>query len=87
MKKPGTPKVAISAALVELNSSRLLVALAERLPRHRRRDHLPEFLEPLDAGVPLVAGDDGGVDRPDRDAGDPFRLEAVVAQRLDRLPA
>ena len=30
-----------------------------------------------------IAGDDRGVDRADRNAGDPFRLEAVAAQRLE----
>ena len=59
-----------------------VVALADRLPRHRRGHHLPEFLEPLDARLRLVAGDDRGVDRADRDAGDPFRLEAGMAERL-----
>ena len=59
-----------------------VIALADRFPRHRRGDHFPEFLKPLDAGRPLVAGDDGGVDRTDRDARDPFRLEAGAAQRL-----
>ncbi len=58
------------------------VARGDRIPRHRRRHHLPEFLEAIDALVGLVAGDDRGIDGADRDARDPFRFEPGAAQRL-----
>ena len=68
------------AGLVEQRA--LAVAADDRIPRHRRRNHLPEFLQPLDALSRLVAGDDRGVDGADRDAGNPVRLEIAMAQRL-----
>ena len=58
------------------------IALQDRRPRHRLGHHVPELLQPLDALVTLVAGDDRGVDGADRNTGDPFRLEIMVAQRL-----
>ena len=58
------------------------VARRHRIPGHRRRHHLPEFLQALDALLALIAGDDRGVDGADRDAGDPFRLEIEVTQGL-----
>ena len=57
-------------------------ARSDRIPGHRGRNHVPEFLQPVDAFVGVVAGDDRGVDGADRDAGNPFRLEAGTAQRL-----
>src|SRR6202011_2480618 len=58
------------------------VAFGDGIPRHRSRNHLPEFLEPRDALFAWVTGDDGGIDGADRDAGDPFRLEITVTKRL-----
>src|SRR6266567_2411481 len=68
------------AGLVEERSP--AVALRDGIPWHRRRDHLPEFLETLDPLFTRIAGDDRGVDGADRDAGDPFRLEIEVTQGL-----
>src|ERR1700719_4129701 len=61
------------AGLVEKRSS--AVALRDRIPGHRRRDHFPELLETPDPLFARIAGDDCGVDGADRYAGDPFRLE------------
>ena len=57
---------------------------AERgAPGHRRRgDAVPEFLQPRDAMLRRVAGDDGGVHRPDGDAGDPVRRVFGCRERL-----
>jgi hypothetical protein len=74
VKKPGTPKVAIKAALVSLKS--------DGIPGHWRRNHFPEFLEAADPLFARVAGNDRGIDGADRDAGNPFGLEIVVTQRL-----
>ncbi len=71
------------AAEVSLNSERARSCLDHRVPRHRRRHHLPEFLQPRHPPGRFVAGDDRGIDGADRDAGDPFRLEARVAERLE----
>ena len=42
----------------------------------------PKLAQPLDAGIGRVAGDDGGVYRTDRDAGDPVRMDVGFRQRL-----
>jgi len=69
-----------STCLVEQRAR--AVAGHDRIPRHRLGHHVPEFLQPLDALFALIAGDDRGVDRADRDAGDPVRLEIEMTQRL-----
>src|SRR6185437_16950027 len=43
---------------------------------------LPQRLELREASLRRVAGEDRGVDRADRDAAQPVRLEAVLVQRL-----
>ena len=58
------------------------VARQVGLPGQRRRDEIPERLELFEPLLARIAGDDRGVDRADRDAGDPGRLEIVPAQRL-----
>ena len=45
-------------------------------------ERLPEFAEPGDAAARRVAGDDRGIDRADRDAGDPVDLDRGGVQRL-----
>src|SRR5262245_29416058 len=52
------------------------------MPGHRRRNHLPKFLEFGHALLARIAGDDRGIDGADRDAGDPIRLEIATAERL-----
>ena len=59
------------------------VARRDRIPGHRGRHHVPEFLEPIDAFRRGVTGDDRGIDGADRNARHPFRLEAGTAQRLE----
>ena len=68
------------AGLVEQGAP--AVTLGDGIPRHRRRNHLPEFLQPLHPRFARVAGNDRGVDGADRDAGNPFRLEIEMTQRL-----
>ena len=53
-----------------------------RNPRRHRRDHLPEFFQPVDALRRLIAGNERGIDRADRDPRNPFRFEIEVAERL-----
>ncbi len=43
---------------------------------------LPEFLQAREPGLRLIAGDQARVDRPDRGADDPVRLDAGFVQRL-----
>src|SRR5262245_24325140 len=45
-------------------------------------DPLPKFLKLGQAVFALVAGDDGGIDRADRSADDPVRLDRGFVQRL-----
>ncbi len=82
MKKPGTPKVAINAALVSLKTERPRSPLASGRHGTGADTISQNSLQAIDALVGLVAGDDRGVDRADRDAGDPFRLEIEMTQRL-----
>ena len=42
----------------------------------------PELLQPAEALRRLVAGNQGAVDRTDRGADDPIRLDAALGQRL-----
>ncbi len=69
------------AGLVENRAS--AVGFDDRVPRHRCRHHLPEFLQARHAFVRLIAGDDRGIDGADRNPGDPFRLETRMTQRLE----
>ena len=46
----------------------------------RVADEFPEFAQLGDACLPGIAGDDGGVDRPDRDARDPIGVEVDLGQ-------
>ena len=82
MKKPGTPKVAIKAALVSLNSERARSLFVTGFQDTGEDTISQNSFSRGDALIGLVAGDDRGIDRANRDAGDPFRLEPCVAQRL-----
>ena len=42
----------------------------------------PKFPQPIDAGIRRVARDDGGIDRTDRYAGDPVRMDIGFRKRL-----
>ena len=68
------------AGLIENRAS--AVARCDRVPWHRRRHHLPEFLQARHASFRIIAGDDRGVDGADRNPGDPFRLKTRMTQRL-----
>jgi hypothetical protein len=46
----------------------------------RLADEIPELAQLGDACLPGIAGDDGGVDRPDRDARDPIGVEVGLGQ-------
>jgi hypothetical protein len=65
--------------------ARAVDALSEWRQRRRprkRRDALPELAQPLDPPLGRVAGDERGIDRADRDAGDPV---GGVVHRRERL--
>ena len=81
VKKPGTPKAAIMAALVSLNSDRARSSSSpgSRTPATTPSPRIPSADRRAFA---RVAGDDRGIDGADRDACDPFRLEIKMAQRL-----
>src|SRR6185312_14020081 len=49
----------------------------------RAADRLPEFAQPFHPPLGRVAGDDRRVQRADRDAGQPVRLQAGLVQRLE----
>ena len=82
MKKPGTPKVAIRAALVSLNSERPRSPLVTGFQGTGADTISQNSLSRATRFSRLVAGDDRGIDGADRDAGDPVRLEIEVTQRL-----
>ena len=46
----------------------------------RAADEFPELAQLGDACLSRIAGDDGGVDRPDRDARDPIGVEFGLGQ-------
>jgi hypothetical protein len=55
----------------------------ERAPERRRGDGVPEVAERGAALAGRVAGDEGGVDRTDRGAGDPARRDLLLGQCLE----
>ncbi|MEY9429513.1 hypothetical protein ABIF96_006001 [Bradyrhizobium ottawaense] len=58
------------------------VAVGRVVPDLAVGDALPEDAQRLEPLFRLVAGDDGGVDRADRDTADPVGLDAGLVQRL-----
>jgi hypothetical protein len=46
-------------------------------------DEFPEFAKALDAPLGRIAGNDGRVERADRDPGNPVRLNTCLGQALD----
>jgi hypothetical protein len=56
--------------------------IIQPIPRGARSHMRPKFPQPIDAGIGRVAGDDGGVDRTDRDTGNPVRMDVGFRERL-----
>ena len=59
-----------------------VVAIRREGPEPPIRDPLPELAQPRQPVLPLVAGDQRRVDRADRDAGQPVRLQPRLVHRL-----
>ena len=58
------------------------IAVEQRLGGDAVGDQLPELAQALDPPLRRIAGNDGAVDRTDRDAGDPVRQIAPLRQGL-----
>src|SRR6185436_2495335 len=58
------------------------IAVEQRLAGDALGDQLPELAQALDPPLRRVAGNDGAIDRADRDAGDPVRQIAPLRQGL-----
>ena len=58
------------------------VAIRRVMPDLARGDALPEDLKPLQTPLRRIAGDDRRIDRADRHAAHPVRLDARFVQRL-----
>ncbi len=73
-------------------ADRLVHEIADRLdlgaepscgtPERRRGDEFPEFAQLLESRFRRVPGDERRIDRSDRDAGHPIRIEMRIGQRL-----
>ena len=76
VKKPGTPKVAISAAEVSLNSERARSPVVTGF-HDTGDDTISQNSFSRSTRVSrAIAGNDRGIDGADRNARDPFRFEA-----------
>lgn len=78
-KKPGMPSRAAEAALNWFCHSRVPAQSGSRCGA-AERDEVPELLEPVDAPLRRVAGDQRGVDGADRHAGDPVDLLVALVR-------
>jgi hypothetical protein len=56
--------------------------VVEQGPWSAGRDVGPKRAQPIDPVIRRIAGDDGGVDRPDGYAGDPIGLNARLGKRF-----
>ena len=82
-KKPGTPAVSTKPADHSWSNSRTWSLGKIGKLGSAARDQIPEGVEPFDALFRRVAREDRGIDRADRDAGDPVDLDPARRQPLD----
>ena len=82
VKKPGWPSVIVMYELVEIARLAIDVAVRRVVPDLAAGDAVPENLQAFEPALRRVAGDDRRIDRADRDAANPVRLDMGLVQRL-----